>query len=160
MVLLQKYADILIGAGWFPVLDNINKDFLQYTVAKHQIPADLPTPARLFGFKKSMPLGYKETVTEEIRKFRDKIITPQEATLEDFEHKITDKGDEDSDSQNKVLKEFSKGQGLDSNAETVNDEGSNGDEVNNKNNATSKCKCTLQQQADEKKGEKCIKRKN
>jgi hypothetical protein len=64
---------------------------------KYQIPADLPTPARLFSFKKSMPLGYKETVIEEIRKFCNKIITPQEAIPEDFEHKITDKGDKDSD---------------------------------------------------------------
>ena len=34
MVLMQKYADILIRAGWFPVLDNINEDLLQYIVAK------------------------------------------------------------------------------------------------------------------------------
>ncbi|KAL5041108.1 hypothetical protein BDW71DRAFT_212444 [Aspergillus fruticulosus] len=28
MVLLQKYADILISMGWFPVLDDINEDLL------------------------------------------------------------------------------------------------------------------------------------
>ena len=161
MVLMQKYADILIGAGWFPVLDDINEDLLQYTVAKQQIPADRPTPARLFGFKKSMPLGYKETVTEQVRKFYDKIIAPQEATPEEFKDKPTNKGEEDSHCQKNTPKEITEGQGLEGDTViAVDDEGSNRNNIYNKNNVTSKCKRTLEEQAHRKKRGKYFKKKN
>ena len=161
MVLIQKYADILIRAGWFPVLDNINEDLLQYIVAKQQIPADHPTPARLFSFKKSIPLRYKEIVTEQVRKFRDKIIAPQEATPEEFKDKPTNKGEEDSHCQKNAPKEITEGQGLE--GDTViaaDDEGSSRNEVYDKNNVTGKHKHTLEEQAHGKKGEKRFKKKN
>ncbi|KAL4734533.1 hypothetical protein BDV11DRAFT_174697 [Aspergillus similis] len=155
MVLLQKYADVLIGAGWFPVLDDINEDLLQYTVARHQLPADSPTPARLFGFKKSMPLGHKETVTEEVRKFRDKIIAPQEATPEEVERGTADKADENPEGEKNAPKEITECQGLDGDAElTVDDEGGNGNEVYDNNDGTRNRKRNLQQQESGKKGGK------
>jgi hypothetical protein len=95
-----------------------------------------------------MPLGHKETVTEEVRKFRDMIIAPQEAMPEQFEDGIANKGVENPDGEKSAPKEITDGQGLDGVAEvTVDDEGSNGNEVYDENDVTGKRRRTLQQQA-------------
>ncbi|KAL5041109.1 hypothetical protein BDW71DRAFT_212445 [Aspergillus fruticulosus] len=100
-------------------------------------------------------------VTEQVRKFRDKIIAPQDETPEEFEDKTTDKGDEDSDGQENAPKEVTEGQGPDGDALiAVDDEGCNVKEVYDENDSTGKHKRTLEDPANRKKGWKCFKNKN